>query len=108
MTSALGIEADALPDEVRRRIGYREVPGALVGRLAVDVDHQGRGLGSMLLVDAIERCRQPTGRAVLAMVVDSINEAAASWHARLGFMPYPTRSDRLFAPFETLRRALEA
>ena len=105
--SALAMEAGTLPDVLRRRIPYREVPAALLGRLAVDQDHHGRGVGSLLLVDAVRRCLQPTAPARLAMVVDPINEAAAAWYGRFGCTPFPTRSDRLFAPLDSLRRGLD-
>lgn len=105
--SALAIEAGTLPDVLRRRNPYREVPAALLGRLAVDRDHQRRGIGALLLVDAVRRCLQPTAPASLAMVVDPIGDAAAAWYGRFGFAPFATRRDRLFAPLDTLRRAVE-
>lgn len=105
--SALAIEAGALPDALRRRIPYREVTAALLGRLAVDQDHQRRGLGSLLLVDAVQRCLQPAVPASLAMVVDPINARAAEWYRHFGFVPYRRREDRMFAPMDTLRAALD-
>ena len=105
--SALAIEAGTLPDVLRRRIPYREVPAVLLGRLAVDQDHQRRGLGRLLLVDAVRRCLQPTAPASLTMVVDPIDPRAADWYRHFGFMTYPLREYRLFAPMDTLRAAFE-
>jgi ribosomal protein S18 acetylase RimI-like enzyme len=104
--SALAIDAGVLPEPLRHRIPYREVPAVLLGRLAVDIDHQRHGLGSLLVVDAVHRCLEPTAPASLAMVVDAIDEAATAWYRRFGFMPFGARPDRLFAPLETVRQAL--
>ena len=105
--SALAIEGGLLPDVLRRRVRYRAAPAALLGRLAVDKNHQGSGRGALLLVDAVRRCLQPTAPASLAMVADPIDDAAAAWYGRFGFTPFATRADRLFAPLDTLRQALE-
>ena len=49
----------------------------LLGRLAVDVGHQGQGLGEILLMDALGRAlTQSQEIAALAVVVDAKDEAA--------------------------------
>ncbi|MBV8905529.1 MAG: hypothetical protein JOZ22_18015 [Acidobacteriia bacterium] len=51
------------------------MPAVLLGRLAVALDYQGRGLGGVLLADSLMR----TARAelgVFSMVVDAKDEAA--------------------------------
>jgi predicted N-acetyltransferase YhbS len=39
------VNAGELPTEITRRIPYEDVPATLIGRLAVDLNYQGQGLG---------------------------------------------------------------
>jgi L-amino acid N-acyltransferase YncA len=50
----------------------------------VDRDRQGKGIGSALLAELVERARAAGYHAVVAMVVAG-NEASARLHLRLGF-----------------------
>lgn len=65
------------------------VPGLLLGRLAVDRNHAGLGVGTALtahvLATAVELNAKAASRAV---VVTSLNETARSWWERLGFRPF--------------------
>ena len=64
-----------------------EEPAALVGRLAVDRRHAGRGLGSILLADAVlktDLASQSLGIAVI--VVDPLGAAARSFYRSFGFV----------------------
>ena len=51
--SAASFEKDRLPADLARRLPHYPVPAVVIGRLAVDRGHQGRGLGEILLLDAI-------------------------------------------------------
>lgn len=54
------IDTIDLPEVARKRFPNR-IPGVRLGRLAVERGHQGKGLGELLLVDAIERTRRVQG-----------------------------------------------
>ncbi len=47
--------AAAAPERMRKGAGCYPQPVALLARLGVDVDHEGRGLGAGLLVDVVTR-----------------------------------------------------
>lgn len=74
------------------------VPALLLGRLAVDKDFAGLGVGTALvayvLATAIELNTKAACRAV---VVSALNPRARSWWERLGFHPFhaddPTETD---------------
>ena len=54
--SSFGINLADLPEETAKKLPrYPLVPATLLGRLAVDKDHQGKGLGEFLLMDALHR-----------------------------------------------------
>jgi predicted N-acetyltransferase YhbS len=72
---------------------------ALIGRLAVDTNFQGKGLGSILLADACKKVAQAsTTLAVAGIVVDAKTEPVADFYKHFGFLPFPGRSDRLLLP----------
>ena len=85
--------------ELDRRVGRGSpdsIPAILLARLALDKSRQGRGEGSVLLVDAltvaIDGMRKVGGRLI---VVDAIDEKAAAFYAAHDFRPCPSRPDRL-------------
>ena len=104
--SACGISLNDLSPSIAKKLPrYPVVPAVLLGRLAVDRGHQGKGLGSVLLGDALMR----TARAelgVFAMVVDSKDEAAQHFYERHGFTLLPGETRRLCLPIATALRAL--
>ena len=53
--SAASVAADNFPDVMRKKLPRYPIPVALIGRLAVDKQAQGKGLGSILLADACKR-----------------------------------------------------
>lgn len=103
--SSLSVE---LPEDTRKGLPkYPEYPATLLGRLAVDDEYQGRGLGKRLLLDALGRSLAGS-RAVAsyAVITDAKNEAAEAFYTRYGFLPLPTADDgrRLFLPMGTVER----
>lgn len=83
------------------------VPVVLPARLAVDASAQGKGLGHSLLVDALRRAAGATRDiAAFAAIVHAIDEAAAAFYAKYGFVDLPGASDKARAMFLPLR-ALE-
>jgi len=102
--SSHSIDLRDVPDDVARRLPrYPHVPAALLGRLAVNRRYKGQRLGELLLIDALSRAlRQSSQIAAAAVVVDAIDDQAARFYRRFGFMPFPDRSDRLFLPMKTV------
>jgi predicted GNAT family N-acyltransferase len=56
-----------------------------MGRLAVERDFKGQGLGGALLADALHRAT-PSEMAGFALVVDAKDEAAAAFYSHHGFI----------------------
>lgn len=100
--SAGSISVADLPLVLKQRLPNYPVPIALLGRLAVDKNYQGQGLGSILLADAIQRVEQASEiLAVYAIVVDALNLSAAEFYRQFGFIPFPEKPLRLFLPLIT-------
>ena len=81
--------------DLERRAPYPVVPAVLIGRLGVDVTHQGRGRGQQIL--AFVRAWTmwlPVGCRVLALQVDVRNEGAFRFYEREGFGRAPIQPQR--------------
>jgi predicted N-acetyltransferase YhbS len=87
-----------------RTAGKYPVPAVLLARLAVDVRWQGRGLGSLLLLDGIEKVlavSESVGFEIV--VVDAIDELAAEFYKRYGFKVFADEPLQLFMPMRSMR-----
>ena len=79
--------ADLQPED-RKRLPRYPVPAVRVGRLAVAMDAQGRGIGRVLLGHAVNSAlvlRSQLGVRVL--VVDALHDRAAAFYRGYGFRP---------------------
>ncbi len=100
--SAGSLDAADLPEALGHRLPKYPVPVVLLGRLAVAESHQGQGLGSILLADALQRIAQASQvMAVYAVVVDALNDRAAEFYQQFGFVPLPSQALKLFLPMDS-------
>jgi len=75
-----------LPETYQKRIPHR-IPGVRLGRLAVDVRYQKKGLGELILVDAIARARRIHQDAgVMGIFVDALDNQASAFYRHYGFL----------------------
>jgi len=103
--SAASFEKEVLPTALAKRLPHYPVPAAVLGRLAIDRQQQGRGLGEALLLDAVRRVvRASATIAVYAIVVDAKNERAQGFYERYGFRSFVSTPRRLFLPLETFEK----
>lgn len=98
--AAAGVKFESLPAKwikAFRLPKYPELPALLLGRLAVDTAFAGKGLGRLLLVDAVIRAKETSDRVgCSALIVDAKDEAARQFYEKCGFQPLPTNPMRLF------------
>jgi predicted GNAT family N-acyltransferase len=97
------IETGQIPAEIQKRAGrYKSVGAVLIGRLAISQEHAGKGLGEILLMDALKKSLDSTKNiAAFAVVVDAKDDKAASFYKKYGFIPL--RENRLFLPMKTIQ-----
>lgn len=97
--SAASVAAEALPEALRKKLPRYPVPAALLGRLAVSQQAQGKGLGSILLVDACKRVAAASETlAVAAILVDAKSPEVAAFYQHFGFIELPGQPGRWLLP----------
>lgn len=97
--SAGSVKCSDLPESLSRKLPRYPVPVAFIGRLAVHLDFQGKGLGSILLAEACQKVAQASAvLAVAGIVVDAKDQAAAAFYRHFGFLPLPGHAERLLLP----------
>jgi ribosomal protein S18 acetylase RimI-like enzyme len=96
---------DLPPDETNRLPRYPTLPAVRIGRLAVDSTFQRRGLGELMLMNAVHRTIQDEA-AAFALLVDAKNDLAAGFYRRYGFRPIAGKPRTLFLPLATAQKTL--
>ncbi|MFM2316289.1 MAG: hypothetical protein RLZZ155_621 [Bacteroidota bacterium] len=87
--SSYSIDADAIPNslKVNAPSNYSKLPATLLGRLAIDLKFQGKGLGEFVLMNALERALDASTKiASVALIVDPIDKAAEDFYSQYGFV----------------------
>ena len=91
-------QVDALqaPERIRKGMGHYPVPVVILARLAVTRRDQGSGIGRGMLQDAIRRPFVMADQAgIRAMLTHPLDEAAARFCMRFGFIASPLREQQL-------------
>ncbi len=93
---------------VRGLAANQPVPVVLLGRLAVDMQHQGKHLGRSLLLDAMTRVLQAGDLiGIRALLVHAIDSRAQQWYAQFGFERSPTHPLHLILLIKDLRATID-
>lgn len=104
--SAIAVEHADLPGKVRRN-APNPVPAVLMGRLAIDANAQGAGLGRHLVRDAILSTLTAADRiGVRILLVHALHEQAATFYEELGFTRSPTDPLHLYLLLADARKSL--
>lgn len=86
-----------LPNDVVKRLPRRQLPVAVLAWLGVSTAHQGKGLGRLLLAQALRDCHE-AGKtfAFIAVILDCISDAAKEFYQQWDFEELPGHPYRLF------------
>jgi GNAT superfamily N-acetyltransferase len=84
-----------------------EIPVLVIGRMAVDLRHQGHKLGAALMADALRRCLNASRDiGAAAVLVHAIDRGVVPFYAQYGFQDFPSGGLTLFLPMKTLEDSL--
>jgi ribosomal protein S18 acetylase RimI-like enzyme len=99
--AAASVPLTELPSNTAKKLPrYPIVPAVRMGRLAVDQNFKGQGLGGALLADALSRAFH-SDIAAYALLVDAKDESAAAFYRHHGFIRLPNTPLSLFLPLAT-------
>jgi GNAT superfamily N-acetyltransferase len=104
--SAGAVGRSAAPGKIRRN-APDTIPVSVIGRLAVDRNHSGKGLGADMLADALRRIVVASQSIGIGAVLVHAKDAAARrfYMKHAEFIEYPADSRSLFLPIETVAAA---
>lgn len=101
--SASRIERANLP--AHEKLPRYPLPSALIARLAVDKHHQGRGLGELLLLDALSRVLRIAGElGLFAVEVVALHQRARAFYQRYGFVALEDEPLHLYLSLKTIQK----
>ena len=108
--SMFTLALDSQPEGLARKLPrYDAIPAALIGRLARHERAKGSGVGDLLVADAVRRVLSAAESvATYAMGVDAKDDRGRRFYESHGFIPLPSRPNRLFLLLETAAEALKA
>jgi GNAT superfamily N-acetyltransferase len=98
-----------LPADLGRKLPRRCLPVAVLAWLGVHSTHQGKGVGGLLLAQALRDCWE-AGKtfAFVAVVLDCLNNKARTFYERWDFQTLPGHPYRLFVTAKQLDAMMKA
>lgn len=98
---------DQASERMTKGLARHPVPIMLLARLAIATSWQGRGLGSGLLKDAMQRTLQAADIAgIRAFAVHAKDDQARAFYEYFGFTPLPSDPHHLFRLLKDIRAGL--
>jgi GNAT superfamily N-acetyltransferase len=97
-----------LPTELTKQLPRRSLPVAILAWLGVSKDHQGQGLGRLLLAQALRDCYEAGETfAFTAVILDCLNDDVKRWYQKWDFQELPGHPFRLFLSYRQLKAMME-
>lgn len=103
------IEFARVPAALTKKLGRYDVPVFRLGRLAIDLSMQGKGLGGDLLLAAGLRAIAVAGQiGGVALAIDAKDAKAAIWYERFGALRLLDDGLKLVLPLSAITAAVAA
>lgn len=94
--SPISILSVELPPSLAKKLPKRPIGATLIGRMGRDLSLRGKGVGEMLLMDALHKAWQASKLVSCWAVVVDAKEGARDFYLKNEFTPFATQPDRLF------------
>ncbi|MFV8326837.1 GNAT family N-acetyltransferase [Flavobacterium sp. ZS1P14] len=97
------IPQSMIPTEFQKKLpkSYDSIPTTLLGRLAIDDRFQAKGVGKLLLLDALKRSYEISKSiGSFAVIVDPLDEDVVKFYEKYGLINLPD-SGKMFLPMNT-------
>ena len=99
------IPLSSFSEQIQKKLpkSYTSIPTTLLGRLAIDKKYQRKGIGKILLIDALKRSYGISEEiGSFGIVVDPIDDEAKSFYQKYDFIELPD-SKKMFIATKTLK-----
>ncbi|MDA3817794.1 MAG: GNAT family N-acetyltransferase [Prolixibacteraceae bacterium] len=96
-------------EQIQKKLpkSYTSIPTTLLGRLAIDTKFQRKGIGKILLIDALKRSYEISKEiGSFGIVVDPIDEEAEKFYKKYDFIKLPD-SEKMFIATQTLKELFD-
>ena len=113
--NAHSVNYTELPKKYKRAApGHGAIPAVYISMIGRDKNFEGKGVGGILLVDALKRIAIGAGQFGVAIVIlDVLDcgdpqavEKRKETYEKYGFQPLPSEDLRMFLPIATVRKML--
>jgi GNAT superfamily N-acetyltransferase len=102
------VDFSDLPPEIARKLPRRALPVAVLAWLGISAAHQGRGLGRLLLSQALRDCYDAGQTfAFVAVILDCIGDSSKAFYQQWDFSELPGHAYRLFLSARQLAAMME-
>lgn len=99
--------ADNIPHQWKKKYPKR-IPAAKLARLAVAQNHQRKGYGEMLLIDAMKKILYVSKTMGIAgLFVDAKHQQAKDYYNQFGFLSLPEQLDDMFMSLATIAKSFD-
>jgi len=101
--TASNIEFAEIPKNLAEKISTYPVPTVIIDTIAVHRSLQGKGVGSRLLIDALQRIHHAVNDMdVMVVLVEAKNDRLRAFYLHYGFIPLTGSGSRLFLPMDKI------
>jgi predicted GNAT family N-acyltransferase len=106
--SSYSVEAIEIEGNIAKKLPrYPLLPAILLGRLAVDNEHRGKGYGDLLISDALKRALLASSQvSSVAVVVDVTNQDAVNFYLKYGFTEFQTDPIKLYILLDEIEKSI--
>jgi predicted GNAT family N-acyltransferase len=96
--SSFTVKLDEIPEALAKKLTKMPVvPATLIGRLARSLEFRGKGIGEILLIDALKKAYKSSKEvASWAVIVDAKDDDAVRFYRKFEFIEFPTVERRMF------------
>ena len=102
------IDVTTLPEAIRKSLpSYPTISAIYLSVIGFHSDHQGRGGGTYLMMDAFKKCVEAANIVGSHfLIIDALNERAAKLYRELGFVDLPGHNFRMILKMAIIRKAI--
>ena len=107
--SNYSIPLSSFSEQIQKKLpkSYNSIPTTLLGRLAIDKKYQGKGIGKILLIDALKRSYGISNEiGSFGIIVDPIDDEAKGFYQKYDFIELPD-SGKMFIATQTLKELFD-